>query len=213
MPPRTAKAATANSAERRAGSTSRFARPGLAADMRRAASWLGSPSVRRGFCADAAARLPRAQALRPFLVEQYHGWTDPAVEFPSLSSSECEPLSLQQLLALADDDSLRQWEALSLGYPAFNAGSLWLRQEIAALYSDVIGPAQVNVLANLHPHPHPHPHPNPSPKQVNVLAPQEGIYLAMRALLSPGAHVVVTSPCYQVGVGVRVRVRVRRLNP
>ena len=30
-----------------------------------------------------------------------------------------------------------------------------------------------------------------------MLAPQEGIYLAMRALLSPGAHVVVTSPCYQ----------------
>ena len=142
--------------------------------MRRAAWWLGSPSVRRGFCADAAPRLARAQALRPFLVEQYRGWTDPAVEFPSLSSSECEPLSLQQLLALADDASLRQWEALSLGYPAFNAGSLWLRQEIAALYSDAIGPAQVN-----------------------VLAPQEGIYLAMRALLSPGAHVVVTSPCYQ----------------
>ena len=185
--------------------------------MRRAASWLGSPSVRRGFCANAAPRLARAQALRPFLVEQYRGWTDPAVEFPSLSSSECEPLSLQQLLALADDASLRQWEALSLGYPAFNAGSLWLRQEIAALYSDAIGPAQVNALANLDPHPSPSPspnpdpdpNPNPSPAQVNVLAPQEGIYLAMRALLSPGAHVVVTSPCYQVRDRVRVRVRVR----
>ena len=31
-----------------------------------------------------------------------------------------------------------------------------------------------------------------------MCVPQEGIYLAMRALLSPGAHVVVTSPCYQV---------------
>ena len=35
------------------------------------------------------------------------------------------------------------------------------------------------------------------PAQVNVCVPQEAIYLAMRALLSPGAHVVVTSPCYQ----------------
>lgn len=138
--------------------------------MRRAA-WLGGPSLRRRFCAG----LGQAQALRPFLVEQYRGWTDPGVEFPSLSSSECEPLSLRQLLALADDRSLRQWESLSLGYPAFNQGSLWLREEIASLYaSDDLGPAQVN-----------------------VCVPQEGIYLAMRALLSPGAHVVVTSPCYQ----------------
>ena len=75
----------------------------------------------------------------------------------------------------ADDRSLQQWESLSVGYPAFNEGSLFLREEIASLYtSEAIGPAQVN-----------------------VLVPQEGIYLAMRALLSPGAHVVVTSPCYQ----------------
>ena len=122
----------------------------------------------RGFCA-ASSRLQ----LRSFLVERYPGWTAPGVQ--SLSSSECEPLSLHQLLALADARSLQQWESLSLGYPAFNEGSLFLREEIAALYaSEDLGPAQVN-----------------------VLAPQEGIYLAMRALLSPGDHVVVTSPCYQ----------------
>jgi len=36
-----------------------------------------------------------------------------------------------------------------------------------------------------------------SEARVNVLAPQEGIYLASRALLSPGDHVVVTVPHYQ----------------
>ena len=107
------------------------------------AARLSSPSLRRRFCAKATS-LGQAQALRPFLVEQYRGWTDPGVEFPSLSSSECEPLSLRQLLALADDRSLRQWESLSLGYPAFNEGSLWLREEIASLYASAdLGPAPV----------------------------------------------------------------------
>ena len=60
--------------------------------------------------------------------------------------SHLYPHPYPQLLALADDRSLRQWESLSLGYPAFNEGSLWLREEIASLYaSDDLGPAQVNV--------------------------------------------------------------------
>ena len=63
-------------------------------EMLRAAR-LSSSSLRRRFCAKASS-LGQAQALRPFLVEQYRGWTDPGVEFPSLSSSECEPLSLRQ---------------------------------------------------------------------------------------------------------------------
>lgn len=35
------------------------------------------------------------------------------------------------------------------------------------------------------------------PSHLNVLSPAEGIYLTMRALLSGGDHVVVTSPGYQ----------------
>ena len=43
-----------------------------------------------------------------------------------------------------NDRSLRQWEALSLGYPAFNEGSIWLREEIAARYASAdLGPAPV----------------------------------------------------------------------
>ena len=36
-----------------------------------------------------------------------------------------------------------------------------------------------------------------SNSDVNVCAPQEGIALAMRALLAPTDHVIATTPCYQ----------------
>lgn len=110
-------------------------------------------------------------ALRPFLVERYPGWTDGSA---SLSSSETEPLTMNELLALADDEGAERWRTLSLGYPSHNEGSPWLRREIAASYSGGI-----------------------DERQINVCVPQEGIYLTARALLSPGDHVVTTVPHYQ----------------
>ena len=110
-------------------------------------------------------------SLRPFLVEQYEGWFDGS---DSLSSSECEPLTLTTLLAMADATTRQRWDELSLGYPAFNTGSRDLREAISAQYDDIS--------ANDH---------------INVCAPQEGISLAIRALLQPGDHVVATTPCYQ----------------
>ena len=112
-----------------------------------------------------------ARPLRTFLVERYPGWTVPGVD--SLTSSEMEPLSLRELLLLADDDCKRRWDELSLGYPAHNEGSVFLREEIASQYAAI------------------------GLDEVNVVAPQEGIYLAMRALLAPTDHVIVTTPCYQ----------------
>lgn len=44
-----------------------------------------------------------------------------------LSRSSCQPLPLQQLLALADGELQQQWQQLELGYPP-NIGSLQLRQ-------------------------------------------------------------------------------------
>jgi hypothetical protein len=44
-----------------------------------------------------------------------------------LSRSSCQPLALQQLLALADSPLQQQWQQLELGYPP-NIGSLQLRQ-------------------------------------------------------------------------------------
>lgn len=109
--------------------------------------------------------------LRPFLVEQYVGWFDGS---DSLSSSECEPLSMRDLLEMADPHLRNDWENLSLGYPAFNTGSASLRKAISAQYEGLS-----------------------YEKHINVCAPQEGIWLAMRAVLSPGDHVVATTPCYQ----------------
>ena len=110
-------------------------------------------------------------ALRPFLVERYPGWTDGSA---SLSSSETEPLTMNELLAHADDEGTERWRTLSLGYPSHNEGSTWLRREIAASYSGGI-----------------------DERLINVCVPQEGIYLTARALLSPGDHVVTTVPHYQ----------------
>lgn len=109
--------------------------------------------------------------LREFLVERYPGWTDGSC---SLTSSECEPLSLHALLELADTECAARWRDLSLGYPSHNEGSPFLRHAIADLYECNLGL-----------------------QHINVLAPQEGIYLAMRALLSPGDHVIATVPHYQ----------------
>ena len=116
--------------------------------------------------------LAQPSALRTFKVERYPGWTDGS---DSLSSSETEPLLLDELLAYADDEGAELWKGLSLGYPSHNEGSPFLRREILAQYGD-----QMNDLM-----------------QVNVCAPQEGIYLASQALLAPGDHMIATTPLYQ----------------
>ena len=108
--------------------------------------------------------------LGRFLAERYVGWSDGS---DSLSSSECEALTLSELMVHADDVGRERWLKLSLGYPD-QPGSEDLRRTIAA-----------SEYTTVH------------PDQLNVLAPAEGIYLAMRALLKPGDHVVATTPHYQ----------------
>ena len=107
----------------------------------------------------------------PFKLERYFA----RYEFEApymLSASDCESLPLTELLALADPEGLELWERLSLGYTE-SAGHPILREEIAGLYHNL------------------------SPKEVLVLAPEEGIFIAMQTLLSPGDEVMVLSPAYQ----------------
>jgi len=109
--------------------------------------------------------------IRDFQLERFFA----AHEFEArylLSPSDCESLSLQELLALADPDSLEPWQQLRLGYTQ-SAGHPDLRAEIARLY------------------------PGASPDDMLVCAPEEGIFIAMHVLLQPGDRVVVTAPCYQ----------------
>jgi aspartate/methionine/tyrosine aminotransferase len=95
----------------------------------------------------------------------------------SLSSSDCESITITELLEHAGL-SLAELGSLSLGYREAR-GIPELRRRIAELYEHV------------------------DPRDVVVLgAPEEGIYTTMRALLEPGDHVVVLSPCYDSLVNV-----------
>jgi aspartate/methionine/tyrosine aminotransferase len=88
-----------------------------------------------------------------------------------LSASDCESITLPDLLALADDQARGLWERLWLGYTE-SAGHPLLREEIAKLYGLPLA-------------------------ETLVAAPEEAIFVAMNALLEPGDEVVVTSPAYQ----------------
>jgi len=88
-----------------------------------------------------------------------------------LSGSDCEHITVAELCALAHQD-LADLGHLALHYTEAS-GNEGLRRAIAATHERI------------------------DPEHVLVLnAPQEGIFLAMHALLEPGDDVVVLSPCY-----------------
>ncbi|MBN2499644.1 MAG: aminotransferase class I/II-fold pyridoxal phosphate-dependent enzyme [Anaerolineales bacterium] len=109
--------------------------------------------------------------FEPFKLERYFAKYEFSAPY-LLSSSDCEPLTLTELLALANPDSLARWDQLSLGYTE-SQGDPSLREAIAGLYREI------------------------APGQVLVLSPEEGILIAMQAILEPGDHVICTYPGYQ----------------
>jgi aspartate/methionine/tyrosine aminotransferase len=109
--------------------------------------------------------------LEPFVLERYMAPREFRAR-RSLCSSDCEPLAMAEVVAVADPEARELWRDLRLGYTE-SQGHPLLRREIAALYSGV------------------------DAEQVIEVVPEEGIFLAMTALLSPGDHVVVTWPAYQ----------------
>ncbi len=90
-----------------------------------------------------------------------------------LSLSDAEPWGLKEILALADSESLDLWENLHLGYTE-SPGLPLLREEIARLYSTL-----------------------DKDGLFTTAGAEEGIYCTMQALISPGDHVIVVTPCYQ----------------
>lgn len=109
--------------------------------------------------------------IQPFKLERYFA----KYEFSSpylLSCSDCEPLSLKEVLAMADENSFKLWNDLNLGYTE-SQGHPTLREEIAGLYQTI------------------------KPEQVLVTTPEEGILIVMNNLLEKGDHVVTTFPGYQ----------------
>ncbi|KAI8475795.1 MAG: aminotransferase, classes I and II [Monoraphidium minutum] len=80
---------------------------------------------------------------------------------------------MRELLELADDDARERWDSLRLCYTE-PAGLTPLREAVADLYGGAV-----------------------TPQQVLVCAPEEGVFLAMKALLRPGDRVVCAYPAYQ----------------
>jgi aspartate/methionine/tyrosine aminotransferase len=108
--------------------------------------------------------------IAPFETEQFFARYEFITPY-QLCNSDCESISIAELLALAGD-SLAKFGEQRLIYTE-SQGHPDLRESIASLYSTV------------------------QPDDVVVLGtPVEGIYLAARALLEPGDEVIVLSPAY-----------------
>ncbi len=109
--------------------------------------------------------------IKPFELERYFAkfeFTTPYL----LSCSDCEALSLNELLAMADENSLKLWNNLKLGYTE-SQGHPFLREEISKLYQTI------------------------NSEQVLIVAPEEGIFIAMNTLLKKKDHIITTFPGYQ----------------
>ncbi len=109
--------------------------------------------------------------IAPFEIELFFA----QYEFASphiLCASDCETMSVEALLNMADM-SLSELGELRLSYTE-SQGHPELRQLVAAQYQEMVMVEEVVMLG----------------------APEEGIYLLMRALLAPGDHVVVLTPAY-----------------
>lgn len=90
----------------------------------------------------------------------------------TISASDCEPLSMNELLELAGEGAEESLRKTSLGYST-PQGLAALREQIAGLYDGI------------------------DRDQLLVCIPQEALYLALRTLLAPGDHVVAMYPSYQ----------------
>jgi aspartate/methionine/tyrosine aminotransferase len=109
--------------------------------------------------------------ITPFALERYFAKHEFSARYV-LSSSDCEALTMSELLATADTEAIRLWNGLKLGYTE-TLGHSVLREAIAQIYAGIDNP------------------------DILVVVPEEGIFLLMHAILQPGDHIVCTFPGYQ----------------
>ena len=109
--------------------------------------------------------------LKPFKLERYFAKYEFTAKY-LLSSSDCDGLMQSDLLELADDETVKLWKNLSLGYTE-SLGLLLLREEISHLYQGI------------------------TPDDCLVIVPEEGIFIAVNSILHKGDHVICTFPGYQ----------------
>ncbi len=111
------------------------------------------------------------QRLAKFTLERYFGQYEFAVQW-LLSPSDCESITVNELLQLADAESHQLWHELHLGYTE-SPGHPRLRAEIARQYDTI------------------------APEQIVVAAPEELIFIAMHSLLQADDHLIYIAPAYQ----------------
>jgi len=109
--------------------------------------------------------------IPPFILERYFAKHEFSAKY-LLSSSDCESLTLPELLEMASPEMRTSWDNLQLGYTESQGHPLLLEE--AAKF-----------------------HPGLSASNLLVAAPQEIIFLLMEALLRPGDHVITAFPGYQ----------------
>ncbi len=109
--------------------------------------------------------------INKFKLERYFAIYEFSAKY-LLSPSDCESLTMKELIDSADEDSLEMWHNLKLGYTE-SMGHPVLREEIARLYN--------NIEAN----------------KVITAVPEEAIFITMHSLLEKGDHVVIIDPVYQ----------------
>ena len=109
--------------------------------------------------------------LKPFKLERYFAKYEFSVKY-LLSSSDCDGLVQSELLEMADDETRKMWDELALGYTE-SLGHPLLREEVAKLYEGI------------------------STEDCLVVAPEEGIFIALNTILKKGDHIICTYPGYQ----------------
>jgi len=114
--------------------------------------------------------------IEPFALERFYEKWEFAAEL-MLSSSDCETLAVSELLAL-EPDAVERLLGLRLGYTEV-PGSRELREAIAGRYERV-----------------------ESEDVLSLAAAEEGIFIAYHALLGPGEHAIVETPCYGAALEV-----------
>lgn len=109
--------------------------------------------------------------LNPFKLERYFAKYEFSAKY-LLSNSDCESLGQSELLKLADSETKKLWNNLSLGYTE-TLGHPLLRREVANLYTGI---SRDNCL---------------------IVTPEEGIFIALNTILEKGDNVICTFPGYQ----------------
>lgn len=107
----------------------------------------------------------------PFKLERYFAAHEFTASY-NLCASDCEPLPLKDLLSMIHGETMKMWNMLALGY-SDTQGLPELREEISGLYRSV------------------------KPEEILVLAPEEGIFIAMNTLLKKGDEIITPYPGYQ----------------